>query len=89
MTQTQKSVSPYIGDISSFSLPCGTNVSLCSTGNAATCGASDQTRNKGPIDLVDFSPPDSNQQHMTNLRSSISLVKSSSYNLISHSGIVE
>ena len=66
MTQSLKTVLPYIGTISTFSLPCGTNVPLYFAGDVATCGASDQTPEKTPVDLVDFGPPELYQQHVIN-----------------------
>ena len=51
----------------------------------ATRGASDQTLEKTSVDLVDFGPPDPDQQHVMNLWPSISLVKSNDSDLILHS----
>ena len=67
MTQSDKALSHYLGDNSSFSLPCGTNVSLYFVGDLATCGASDETPEKGCVDLVDFGPLYPNQHHVLNL----------------------
>ena len=64
-------------------------------GNVAASKASDQTRKKVRIDLVDFGQPDlvqirhfakfrSNQTHVLNLELSIALVKSNGCDFISH-----
>ena len=52
-------------------------------------GASDLMLEKTRIDLVDFGPPDLDHMHVTNARSSISLVKSDGRDLIAHSANVE
>ena len=58
---------------------------LSFTDDVATRGASDQTREKARDDLVDFSSPDLNRQHVTNSRPSISLVRSNGQNFTSQS----
>ena len=74
-------LSPYIGKNSLYFLRVGLNLCLYFAGNVATCGASNQMRGKTCVDLVDFSPPDLDQWHMTNSQPSISLVKSLEENL--------
>ena len=54
-------------------------------GDMGDCGASDHIQKKMRVDLVDFGPPDLDQQHAINSRPSISLVKSNACDLISHS----
>ena len=50
--------------------------------HVATRGASDQMHEKVHVNQVDFGPPDHDQQHMTNLRPLISLVRSNGLNFI-------
>ena len=44
--------------------------------------ATDQVRERACVDLVDLGPPDLNQMHVINSRSSIALVKYNACNLI-------
>ena len=68
MTQKLIILSRYIGN-NFFHV--GLNLCLYFTGNVATRGASDQTREKARVDLVDFGPPDLDERHVTNWQPSI------------------
>ena len=86
MTQGDKGVCPYIGAKSLPFLLCGTiDVSLFHTRHDNAWSIGSNARERVRIDLVDFSPIDLNQQHLTNSRPLISLVSSNGQNSISHS----
>ena len=51
-------------------------------GDVARHGASDQTRERVHVDLVDFGPPNLDPQHVKNSRPPISLVRSNDQNFI-------
>ena len=53
--------------------------------DVADHATSNQTCEKTRVDLVDFSPPDHDQMHVTNSEPSITLVKSNGCDLILHS----
>ena len=50
--------------------------------NVAMCGASNQTHERACIDMLDFGPPDYDQQYTRKSPPSISLVRSNGQNFI-------
>ena len=75
----------HIPDFSSPFLPCGTKILFLFAGDVADPRASDLTREKTRVDLVDFSSSYCYLKHVCNSEPLISSVKSDGPDLIAHS----